>query len=371
MKTPKAEDHLLLMFSMKPAYKFVSLEHCWEKLNRDFRKISKEEVQGLLDSFLAERFIQFKQGKKGKLFAITDSGKKEFIKRLKRLDEKKLNYTYLLVYKAKNYYPIVADTVLEFCKNRNVGFYVVFTGQRFFRRNFRGKLIELKNLNDLMFFINLHYLDVIPCVHRIGKSFPDWLVIDLDAGKKVKLEEIKKTVIACFKEMQSLKLKPVIKFSGSRGFQIWAKLKQFSLPEWYSPLPLPGGTEREKNFFSLYVDFIRLIQAKVDKKLPGLTVGTVTAKETREDKILFDYSSMKPQGLVRAPFGLHSKTGLVSLPLSLKEISSFKPELATVEKTAKEYAKRKKLFELQESNAEKLLKELKEFSRKEGLFQFA
>ncbi|MEM3518234.1 MAG: hypothetical protein QXZ07_04080, partial [Nitrososphaerales archaeon] len=43
----------------------------------------------------------------------------------------------------------------------------------------------------------------------------------------------------------------------------------------------------------------------------------------RASQILIDWSSLKPMGDVRAPFSIHYKTGLASLPVSINNIKDF------------------------------------------------
>jgi DNA primase len=231
----------------------------------------------------------------------------------------------------------------------------LFTEQRFFRRDFKGKKIVLKTPKDLLFFVNIHYIDVIPCVHRIGKEKPDWLVVDIDAGPKVSWEDTKQVAEITYKIFERFDLNPALKFSGSRGFQVWSWIKDFDLPKEYVPLTLRGETKREKNYFSLFADFVRVIQKEVDKEIPGLTTSDVGLKKTREDKVLLDPSIMKPMGLTRSPYGVHSKTGLVSLPLQPKELKKFEPEDASTEKTLERYEKKGNEFLLKESDPKKLI----------------
>jgi len=155
--------------------------------------------------------------------------------------------------------------------------------------------------------------------------------------------------------MKELGLNPCIKFSGSRGFQIWSLIQDFEFPEEYEPLPLKGGSKRKKNYFTLFSDFVRVIQREVDSRVPGKTTSDLGPKEKRKDKILLDPSSMKPMGLVRAPYGLHSKTGLISLPISIKELDEFEPENASVEKALERYKKKGNEFVLKSANPSKLL----------------
>jgi DNA primase len=291
------------------------------------------------------------------MYGITKEGKEFFARKLKEIEEelRKVNEPWVIVYKAKQYYPIVADTIFEFCKDRYVGFYCLFTEKRFFRRDFKGKKIVLKSPKDLLFFVNIHYIDVIPCVHRIGMQRPDWLVVDIDPGPKVDFEKTKEVAEITYKIFERFKLNPAMKFSGSRGFQIWSLIKEFQLPENYQPLVLRGESKREKNYFSLFSDFVRLIQKEVDKEIPKITTSETLAKEEREDKILLDPSSMKPMGLVRSPYGVHSKTGLTSLPLSIKELKNFQPKDASIEKTLERFKRKGNEFVLKEAEPKKLL----------------
>jgi len=352
----KPEDYLLLMFSMKGVDKRVDVKHTKEKVSRDVKKVSEEETKKILEGLIKQGFLEEVNG----LYGITEKGKKYFAERIMEIegDLRKVNDPWVIVYKAKQYYPIVADTVFEFCKNRYTGFYVLFTEQRFFRRDFRGKKIVLKNPKDLLFFINIHYIDVIPCVHRIGIERPDWLVVDIDPGPKVDFQQTKKVAEITYKIFDRLELNPALKFSGSRGFQVWSLIKDFEMPRSYQPLILRSEGKRERSYFSLFSDFVRIIQKEVDREIPKLTTSETLGKEEREDKILLDSASMKPMGLVRAPYSVHSKSGLVSLPLSMKELDKFQPEDATTEKTIERYEKKGNEFILRESAPSKLIQTL-------------
>lgn len=349
----KPEDYLLLMFSMKGAGKRVNLKLAKEKVSRDVKKVSNEEAKRILEGLIKKGLLEEVKG----LYGVTKEGKEFFSERIRKVEKdlRKVNEPWVIVYKAKQYYPVVVNTVLEFCKNRYVGFYCLFTQQRFFRRDFRGKKIVLKTPKDLLYFINIHYIDVIPCVHRIGMNRPDWLVVDIDPGPKVDFEKTKEVAKISYKIFDKFKLNPTLKFSGSRGFQVWSLIKDFEIPEKYQPLVLRGRTKRERNFFSLFADFVRLIQKEVDKEIPRLTTSETLGKKEREDKILLDSASMKPMGLVRSPYAVHSKTGLVSLPLSKKDLKKFKIEDASTEKTIERYKKKGNEFLLKKSSPSKLI----------------
>lgn len=349
----RPEDYLLLMFSMKEVGKRVDLKHVREKLSRDVREVRDEEAKKILDGMMKEGLIDEVKG----LYGATEKGRKYFSGRMKEIEEelRKVNNPWVIVYKAKQYYPYVAKTIFEFCKGRYTGFYALFTEQRFFRRDFKGRKIVLKSAKDLMFFVSMHYIDVIPCVHRIGMDRPDWLVVDIDPGPKVDFKKTREVAEITYKIFERLRLNPALKFSGSRGFQVWSLIKNFEIPDGYQPLTLKGGGKRERNYFSVFADFVRLIQKEVDKEIPELTTSETLNKKEREGKILLDSSSMKPMGLVRSPYSIHSKTGLVSIPLSLKELREFSLSEATVEKTLERYRRKGNEFILKESDSFNLL----------------
>jgi len=348
------EKYLLLMFSIKREGKLVDFNHIKEKAERDL-KAKEGEISKALDSLISRGLIS----KKGNLFTASRDGREFFASKFRewREDLIKINKTWTTVYEALHYYDKVADTVLKYCKDRHVGFYCTFTEQHFFKRQHKGKYITLDNKEDLLRYVQMFCIDVIPCVHRIRNDRPDWLIIDLDAGPKVGFDQVKEVAKVSCEVMEKLKMKPAVKFSGSRGMQIWSFPKPFEMPADWKPIPMLTE-KRKRNFFSLFADLVRLVQYKVNEEIPGLTTSIVSKKEERADKILMDWSCLKPNGLVRAPYGIHHKTGLVSLPLPKDEIDDFSIEEAKPENAIKRYEERGDEFELKESSFDFALKEL-------------
>ncbi|HDI23761.1 MAG TPA: hypothetical protein ENF40_00895 [Thermoplasmatales archaeon] len=349
-----AEKYLMLMFAIKRKGKLIDFDHVREKAERDL-KIDGMSVKKILNTLIDRKIIVEEKG----LYRISDEGRSFFSSKFYewRNDLIRVNKTWTVVYEAINYYDKVADIVLRYCKGRHVGFYCTFTEQHFFRRQFKGRYITIDSKDELMRFVQMFCIDIIPCVHKIGADKPDWLVIDLDAGSKVSFDQVKEVAKVCYEVMEKLKLKPVMKFSGSRGIQLWSMPKQFDLPAEWSPLPMLRE-RRKRNYFSLFVDLVRLIQYKVDQELPGITTSIVCKKEEREDKILIDWSCLKPNGLVRSPYGIHHKTGLVSLPLSPKELEDFSLEDAQPRKVLERIERRGDEFRLEECDPSLALKEL-------------
>jgi DNA primase len=351
-------DHVLMTLAIKPRGKLVDLEHIREKVSRDAgREFSGEEVGKLLEELEEEGLV----GREGEGYALTERGREHFERRWREVREE-LNQDYLKVYRAKKYYPVVAPTLLEFCRDRWVSVFRLFTGRAWLQRKVGNRYITIRSLRDLERWLDLHGIDFIPYIHPRGSDRPDWFVLDLDAGKEVPEGEVRRVVATTLRVMEEFGLEPKLKYSGSRGFQLWTRFKPHDLPEGYRPLELQSGG-RERNLFSFYADLIRFLEYRVSLKLPGLTTCDVAHKERRRGKVLFDPSVMKPMGDVRAPYSMHHRTGLISMPLEGKELGSFRPEQADPERVAERYRERGNEFELRPVEGEVFFGEALEWFR--------
>ncbi len=345
-------DHILMTLAIKPKGKLVDLEHIREKVSRDSRReFSEKEVLDLLRELMEEELVEEREGN----YALTERGREYFERRWREIG-KELNQDYLKVYRAKRYYPVVAPTLLEFCRGRWVSVFRLFTGRAWLQRKMGPRYITIQSSSDLQKWLDLHGIDFIPYIHRVGSDRPDWFVLDLDAGREVKDAEVRKAVEVTMEKMEDLGLEPKLKYSGSRGFQLWTRFKPHELPKDYRPLELQAG-KRERNFFSFYADLIRFLEAEVSNRLPGLTTSDVAHKEKRRGKVLFDPSVMKPMGDVRAPYSMHYKTGLISMPLTREELKGFTPEQADPERVAERYEERGNEFELEPVDGEDFFRE--------------
>lgn len=350
------EDHALMTLAIKRRGKFVDLPHIQEKLTRDAgRKFSEKEALELLNSLIDKGLAEEKAGE----YAITDAGREYFDRRWREIREE-LNQDYLKVYRAKQYYPNVIDALLEFCRDRYVSVFRLFTERAWLQRKLGPKYITVKSAKDVQRWLDVHGIDFIPYIHRIGEDKPDWFVIDFDAGRRVTMEQTKEVVKKAHEVLRGYGAEPAIKFSGSRGYQIWAQFKPHELPRDYRPLELKAG-KRERNPFNFYADIVRFVEARVAESLPGLTTAETAKKEERVDKVLLDASIIKPMGDVRAPYSMHYKTGLISMPLEFKELGRFKPEDADPELVAERYRKRGNEFVLEPTDGGELFEAVVEW----------
>ncbi|MEW5761097.1 MAG: hypothetical protein AB1779_10070 [Candidatus Thermoplasmatota archaeon] len=361
------EDHILLLLSIKKKGYFVDFEHIYEKVGRD-TGIAQNEFHKVMNELRANGLIEEREKK----YSILPEGYKKISYRLKEIGNE-LNKSYRMVYDAKRYYNVAAEEMLKYLKGRAVSGVKIFSDKndpinnvsptfvRYIKYKPKPKLLTIESKEEIIKLVDEHLIDFIPYVHKLNEERPDWFVIDLDAGKRYKEEKIgfellkvvAENICAIFEEGDVL---PALKFSGSRGIQIWASFAQHPLPKNFS------------DYFSYYRALAIAIQKETEKRLQRceekdnfykitmkgkeITTSSVAKKDIRDDQILIDWSTMKPSGDVRAPFSIHYKTGLVSVPI--RELKSFKIEDGEIDNVIKNFDSLK--FKLCESDGTKLFK---------------
>lgn len=326
------KDNILLLLAIKPEEKIVPLEHIYEKVHRDThadKNIILKALNELIDAGLVE---EVPGG-----YRITPTGR---IESLELAFKPSLNKSYRLVLTARWYYKFTEKLILPFLIGRPVSLVKVFSDDRdpinkvkpIFSRYAKQRPKVYNYINSSKDFwrcIDAHAIDFIPYVHaNPDAQYPDWFVIDIDAGESIKnagekgFELIKEiTLIAYYTLLDDFEIKASIKFSGSRGFQLWAVFDQ------------PLGA------FDVYRDAIKVVQREVEKNLEDyyddlkarygtliefpITTSDVANATKRRNKILFDWSSMKKEGDVRAPWSIHWKTELISVPVDPKKLADF------------------------------------------------
>jgi len=374
------KERIALLLSIKEEGKLVDFDHIFEKVSRDVkfvekRDVSKEEILDGLKALKEEGMIKEVNGKY--MPTVNIHG---LIKKLIEEKAKVLNKSYMLVWKAKHYYPIAGNLMLPYLKDRPVSVVKVFSGKedpineidpifvRYARYKPKPQHIMINNMEKLMEYVHDHCIDFIPYVHRLNSNYPDFFILDLDAGKMILnkpngFDFLKFITISLYKFLIELEILPMIKFSGSRGFQIWASFDNSKLPKvedlfaLYRKIAIKIQEIFEKDLQNNRETIIR--QFPEFKDLKTFTTAQVAHKEEREDKILLDWSSMKPQGDVRAPFSIHHKTGLISLPLEEKELEKFEPFNADPMKIIEDIKMGKNFTKLKISDPSYLLEKIK------------
>lgn len=370
----RVSDRVLLLLAIKPKGKTVDFDHIFEKVSRDCGA-TKDEILDALRELISENLV----AKKDENFYVTQEGRKvawSFVR------DPELNRSYRMVMIARYYYPKISDLILPYLIDRPVSLIKVFSDDKdpihsikpiFSRyKKFKPKKYNyISNKQDLMRYVNMHAVDFIPYVHKEGQNYPDWLIVDIDAGDEIKNAgdlgfELMKEITNITAEIMEEKfnIKPYIKFSGSRGFQIWAT---FTRPlgdfEKYRKAVVIIQKSVEEYLGSIY-DELRSKYGNIMNK--PLTTSTVAKKEERAKQILLDWSSLKPEGDVRAPFSIHYKTGLISIPVELRDLPKFDFSQADFQYVIENASKLSKFFKLEPSDPSKIEKEL----GKEGLLAF-
>lgn len=341
-------ERALLLLAIKEPGKLVDFDHILEKISRDVefaerRTVTKEELSKYLTELLREGLVQ----KDRNQYAITEEGRKKFAISFQEIS-KQLNRSYSLVYISIKYYPKVADVMMPFLSARPVSVVKIFSGKknpiteidplfvRYKRYKPRPEHIKIENPNKLMELVFDHCVDYIPYVHRFNAKEPDVFVLDIDAGERIRTHRggfylVREVAAIAAITLQEQGIEALLKFSGSRGFQIWCRLDTKRI-------------QIEGDRFALYRDMAVAFQKYLERLLaerrtdledlagmrlgPQITTSQVSKKEERGDQVLIDNSSMKPMGDVRCPFSIHYKTGLVSVPLAIGKINRFEPNVA-------------------------------------------
>ncbi len=372
-------DHILLLLAIKAPDARIDLDHIHEKVSRDLVSAGGEAApKGGLERELRRLEVDGLLERKEGLYYITEAGRSLLRSRLIDVADH-LNLSYRMVLNAKEYYPRVADQILPFLMGRPVSVIKVFSDEsdplnkvkplfvRYARYKPKPAFIRIESKEDLMRYVDDHAVDFVPYVHGFDAKEPDWLIIDLDAGEGLKSASegflaVKFVAEKVFRLLERSGIRPAVKFSGSRGMQVWASLDNTKMP---------GG-----DLFAHYRKLVQLIQTRMEEAIAqegipetlrgiaekegGLTTAKVAGKEERVRKVLLDWSSMKPMGDVRAPFSIHYKTGLVSCPVDPSRILDFDPTEATPEKVSRDAERLSRFFALEEGSPEGLL-DLTEF----------
>lgn len=171
------------------------------------------------------------------------------------------------------------------------------------------------------------------------------LIIDIDA--KVKLEHSQAAAIVVCDYLKDLGINPSVKFSGRRGFHIGISSEAF--PE---KINFKETSKQYPEIPQIIANFIReKIKDKLLEKLIDTEGGVAALSKT-----VPDLSELSPyefidieknwgsRHLFRAPYSLHHKTWLVSLPIRLYQLKNFKLDNAKPErvKTSIEFLENKK-----------------------------
>jgi DNA primase len=370
-------DRVLLLLSIKEEGKHIGIDHIFDKVHRDVlftekRSIDKAEVERVVKELVSKGLVErFDNG-----YSLSKEGEK-IMEKIILENEKELNRSYTLVWLAKKYYPNVARLMIPFLKDRAVSAVKIFSGKndpikevnaifvRYAKYKPKPIFLTIDSESKLMSLVFDHCIDFIPYVHKIGANEPDFFILDLDAGTEILKSQkafdfIKYVTFELSNLLIELGVEPMAKFSGSRGFQIWASFDNREL-------------KNRGDLFKTYREMAISIQNKLEERLQNkiddlvsifpdivhrgkqITTSKVAHKDERTSQILVDWSSLKLMGDVRAPFSIHYKTGLASLPIPINKINDFDIKEAHPLRIIKDLGRYEKAIEIKKCSPLKLV----------------
>ena len=156
--------------------------------------------------------------------------------------------------------------------------------------------------------------------HITSPRSVDYFVLDMDPGKDVGWNEIKRSTLLLYDFLNSTgNLKEIkIYFTGSRSFHIWCFLKK------------PKG-----------IDSIRTEWKKILlDKFKGHKTLIVDKKQEGKDQINIDFAPVKINGGHIAPYSIRLSTGLVCIEIDPKDLLKFKKSDAKFDIVYKDITKK-------------------------------
>lgn len=364
---------MLLLLSIKKQGRFIPRGHVVEKVLRDAAMrgvVSESDVDRVIRELVRNGLVLERRGS----FAASEMGRARLRQRLGK-GVTGLNLSYLRVLEAREYYPAAAEALLPFLKDRATSVVKVFSHPedpisrlkplfvRYARYKPKPVHIVVRSEKDLLSLVDAHAVDFIPYVHPLDVRVPDWFILDLDAGEAFVehprgFRLLKIVTQALVEVLLDHGIAPRVKFSGSRGMQVWAWLDNQELPcvdlfALYRELAVYVQRRTEERLQRLPSRTLEMFYEVVSKGKP-ITTSVVAKKRERADQVLVDWSSMKPMGDVRAPFSIHYKTGLVSCPVDATRLPDFKASEAEPRRVVENLDSLMECFEPVLSNPGKL-----------------
>jgi bifunctional non-homologous end joining protein LigD len=186
-------------------------------------------------------------------------------------------------------------------------------GERFFEKNKpRGTpdwvrtaeingvdYVVVDDLPTLVWTANLAALELHTHQWRIGATAPDQLVIDLDPGPPATVVECCQVALLAREHLVSLGLDPVVKTSGSKGLQVYAR----------APV-------EDTNAFA------KVLAEGLEEAHADLVVSRMT-KTLRPGKVLVDWSQNNWAKTTVTPYSLRARPRpTVSTPVTWEEVEA-------------------------------------------------
>lgn len=165
-----------------------------------------------------------------------------------------------------------------------------------------------------------------------------WFVLDIDA-RNLSLEMARLATQYAAEILANQGLAPLVKFSGSNGFHL-----MWNVPDCKSLSDASLWEIEQRVVAALACETVRLLEADSAAEPIRTSVGpgkalvtTSSADREQRDGLLFDQLILKDNAPFRLPFSVHPKSGLVTVPLDVKDLATFEAASATPEAIAEEW----------------------------------
>lgn len=239
-----------------------------------------------------------------------------------------------------DYYNLVADRIVPFLQGRQVAIEQRFPGSKdlVYRRHTGGtgddtwiRIADEPALVDWarQYAEGLH-------AHIRSEDRGAWFVIDIDS-RELPTDMALLAARHAADVLREQGIEPMVKFSGSDGYHL-----MWDVPN------LDGIDDQE--LWELERAVVRAVTCEVERRLgddpaaapirkavgkdrPHIT--TANADRENPNALLFDEYILKDNANFRVPYSIHPRTGLVNVPLTEIQLTTFRPEDATPETVAK------------------------------------
>jgi DNA primase len=241
-----------------------------------------------------------------------------------------------------DYYTNVADRIVPFIQGRKVAIEQRFPGSRnlVYRRHTGGsgddtwiRIADETALIDLarQYTEGLH-------AHIRSEDRGAWFVIDIDS-RELSTEMALLAARHAAEVLREQGIEPLVKFSGSDGYHL-----MWDVPN------LDGIDDQE--LWELERAVVRAVACEVERRLsddpaaapirnavgkdrPHIT--TANADRENPNALLFDEYILKDNANFRVPYSVHPRSGLVNVPLTRNQLTTFRPEDASPEAVSKHW----------------------------------
>jgi bifunctional non-homologous end joining protein LigD len=161
--------------------------------------------------------------------------------------------------------------------------------------------VVVDGLPALVWTANLAALELHTHQWRVGSAVPDQLVLDLDPGPPATVVECCQVALLTREHLVSVGLDPVVKTSGSKGLQVYAKAPA-------------GDTLSDTSAFA------KVLAEELEKAHPELVVSRMT-KSVRPGKVFLDWSQNNAAKTTVTPYSLRARPRpTVSTPVTWDEV---------------------------------------------------